>query len=216
MKAFLIALTFLAIPFLSRADGGSAYVFKVTIKYDQGTVKGYIFLACYCGIDSADAKRYYASDTAFTSFVKSNNHRDSIRVYSGIYAIDSLYLNIFFNDKGEKIDVNKIVSIKLREIKEGYIGSWVNPYRFSVKDLSWLKKPFAYQEYYQTQGCSFTIYHFQKQNAAHSFHTEKKKYPDKDLWKLNDEEFSEWDKLLKDYLKFLEKEKVLVREECGC
>jgi hypothetical protein len=216
MKPFLIALTLLAVPFLSQADGGNAYVFKVDIKYDQGTVKGYIFLGGYYEIDSADAKRYFASDTAFTSLVKRINHRDSIHVYSGIYTIDSLYLNIFFADKGVRIDVNKIISIKLREIKDGYIGSWVKPYRFSKKDLSWLKKPFVYQEYYKTQGCSFYIYHFQKPKADHSFHVEKKKYLDKELWTLNDDELSEWNKLLNDYLKFLESEKVLVKEECGC
>lgn len=216
MKSFLIALALLAIPLLSKADGGDAYVFKVDIKYDQGTVKGYIFLAGYFVVDSADAKRYFASDTAFTSFVKGVNHKDSIRAYSGVYTIDSLYLNIFFNDKGVKIDVDKIKSIKLREIRNAFIGSWVNPDRFSVKDLSWLKKPFVHQEYYQTQGCSFYIFHFQQTIAPHPFHTEKQKYLDKQLWNLSDEEFLEWDKLLNDYLKFLQKEKVLVREECGC
>jgi hypothetical protein len=216
MKQLLIAFVLLTIPLHSYSDAGNAYIFKVEVKYDKGTVKGYIFLADYFIVDSTEEKQYYANDSLFTSLVKMINHRDSLSVYSGLYSIDSLYLHIFFNDKGVKIDENKIISIKLRGVKAGYIGSWVSPYRFSVKDLSWLKKPFLYKEDYETQGCRFTLYFFQKPKTAHPIHKEKSKYLDKELWNLTAEESVAWDKLLMDYLKFIEKEKVILREDCGC
>jgi hypothetical protein len=216
MKYLFLAIVLYILAQSAWADIGNAYLLKIEITHDKGVVKGYIRIGGYLEIDSVSAARFYASDSLFTSFVKENAYGDTLQIYRQVYTIDSLYVNVFFKDTRTDITKSKIIRIKLKKIQDGFIWAWATPERYSVKDVLWLKKPYLYKEEYYTEGCVHTLYFFEKPKTVHPFDKVKTKSPRKAPWDMDAQNTEQWDKLLDDYFKFIEKEKVLVKSECGC
>lgn len=71
---------------VAQADPGPAYIFKMEVTYDKGTVIGYEWIASGYNID---INEMFVSDSLFAAHVKSMNGEDTLYLYQEMYSIDS-------------------------------------------------------------------------------------------------------------------------------
>jgi len=209
MKSLIILFLMLVIGFNSKGDQ-QTYTLKLEVTVEQELIEGYMSIESDTQLDSVLTKQMKSSDSIFTSFIIENNPHDSLYIYSDMYSIDSLSINIFFQDELVIIPEDQVDNIRMEWINEKDEKTTVCSVH-STEDLNWLKEAYRQKEIYFYGNCTYELFHFGEMEK-HEFHIQGNKYLN-NLDLTYDETF-EWESLLQDYLEWLKGKKVMITYSC--
>lgn len=209
----LLILAIFLNPFFSYA-AFDAFVFKVEVKYKNGVIIGYVSGTENSGL--IPVMLHSESPEEINKQFKANKRIDTLDLYTEIFVIDSLNVNIFFKDKLQRIPISDIQEVKLLGVGND------NAYRGVSNDLhssdkSWLSKPFEdKEEVYSSFMCAVTVFDFSNKIVKGKWHKDYDQFlATHDLENLTKEQDREWTMMVNEYLKTLEGKHVLIIEECS-